>query len=667
MQEMLDYFQYIINFHWGTNWYQWLFYAGIILVIIFERDRIAKSVFGWFPVLFLIGIFNPIFYRVIFFVWNTPYAYYARMFSFIPLFFCIAIGLMQLVKKVKWEWAKLIVVCAASILIIIGGNNFYRAPWMQKSDNIEKIPDGATEVVDILRQDNRVINVAVADPFNVYIRQIDADFITPYGRYMNDLGNALSQEVPNVQYVMIEAGKEAVDYIVVHNNLACKESFKSSGYNPYAETENYLIYAITGVPHTKRIYNEKRQIESETTCDEYENPIENNLGIATVTYEYDANGWKKKETYYNKNGEKAKIYSSQYSSIKWRYRKISGLLESRICLDENDEPLMDQGRYETRYTYSGKTLIGESYFDQNGQPMNRTDTFYASKRISYDDKGRINGEQYFDTVGKPTISSSGYASYTRELDQNGWVLREKYYGIDGQPMLIAAGYAEVVRIYTEDGRIDTESYLDENSRPIMSIAGYSSVRYTYDQNRIREEYFDELGEPVLLSCGYAAYEWEMNGAGGVISETYFGIQGEELGKVSNERNSMERPFQFSHCTIGTNIHDYGSIEINSYVLNNSIDAIWFSLYNASTNEYLLNFGRSEEINAYTGVYTHNLPTGLYILRLNANGTRSDEYIQSLVYMQKGDMIQYNYTIETFEEAHIIIRDFLVNILQSGNG
>lgn len=661
MQEMLDYFQYINNFHWGTNWYQWLFYAGIILVIMFERDKIAKSVFGWFPVLFLIGIFNPIFYRAIFFVWDTPYAYYARMFSFIPLFFCIAIGLMQLVKKVKWEWAKLIAVCVASALIIIGGNNFYGAPWMQKSDNIEKIPDGATEVVDILKREDRVINVAVADPLNVYIRQIDADFITPYGRYMNDLGNALSREVPDVQYVMIEAGKEAVDYIVVHNNSACKECFKKNGYNPYAETEEYLIYSVTGVPHTKRIYNEKRQIESETTCDEYDNPIENNLGIATVTYEYDANGWKKKETYYNKNGEKAKIYSSQYSSIKWRYRNISGLLESRMCLDENDEPLMDWGRYETRYTYNGKTMTGESYFDKNGQPMNRTDTFFASKRISYDDKGRINGEQYFDTVGKPTISSSGYASYTSELDQNGRVLRENYYDTDSKPMRIAAGYAGVIRTYTEEGKIENESYYDEGGEPIKSRAGYSAVRYSYDQNRIREEYFDEHSKPIMLSCGYAAYERETNNEGQLISETYFGIQGEVLGTVNNYETTIDKLFHYYHSTNGARIYGNETVEISSFVPNNSFGAIWFSLYDAASNAFILRFGKNNENGSYSGEYIHELSTGLYILRLHANGTLSDEYVQCLVYIEEGEIIQYSYIIDTFERDHIMISNLKVNM------
>ena len=48
------------------------------------------------------------------------------------------------------------------------------------------------------------VTIAVPGSLSPYIRQIDATFFMPYGRYVNALGSALSEDHPEPVYVMTE-------------------------------------------------------------------------------------------------------------------------------------------------------------------------------------------------------------------------------------------------------------------------------------------------------------------------------------------------------------------------------------------------------------------------------------------------------------------------------
>ena len=89
-------------------------------------------------------------------------------------------------------------------------------------------------------------------------------------------------------------------------------------------------------------------------------------------------------------------------------------------MDAEGEPVLVDGRYETRYRYDRRRRLSEEvYYDLTGEMMNRTDSFYALRKIIRDGSGAQIGERYYDAEGKLTMSSDGYAGYELRKDTDG--------------------------------------------------------------------------------------------------------------------------------------------------------------------------------------------------------------------------------------------------------
>lgn len=532
MQEMIEYFLYLNKFNWGDGPYQWMFYIGLFLTLIFEKKKIARIVFGWLPIVFLLAIYNPIFNQMIRIVFPNPDAYYVRMFSFIPVTYGIGIGIMQLIVKLK-GWIKFITLAGLAIVLIISCTDVYKALDMKPSENPEKVPAGLVEVINAIHSDDQQkVCVAVPYPLSTSIRQVDATLITPYGRddgLTDTLHRELSQDVPNASVVMDLAGKRSVDYIVTHKNDECQTEFRQQGYEPYAETSIYSIYAVENVPKVRRIMDEKNRIISITSIDADGNPIKTQKGYTTILYGYDNYGNRNKETYLDEQGEKYTLPAG-YASIQKKYRFPSGLLESVIYLDDKDEPVKVNGCYEIRNTYnSNKKLSKESFFDQFGNPMLRTDLLYASRELEYNNSGQMIRESFYGLNNEPVVSSAGYASYSREFDERKRLVGLYYYDVYGKPTKGNDGYAGVLKRYDENDNMINETYIDENEEIENCIIGYAEIRWEYDEHKriTSESYWDKHGRPAYFT-GYHRIEKEYDTNDNVIEERMY----DQIGKLT---------------------------------------------------------------------------------------------------------------------------------------
>ncbi len=64
MKELAAYFKNINEIFWGSHFYEWWFYLSVVLILIFEKRKTRRIIFGVFPLLFIIGIFNPVSYQI---------------------------------------------------------------------------------------------------------------------------------------------------------------------------------------------------------------------------------------------------------------------------------------------------------------------------------------------------------------------------------------------------------------------------------------------------------------------------------------------------------------------------------------------------------------------------------------------------------------------------
>ena len=524
----------INQMYWNGSPFQWAFYVSILLILIFEKRKTLKLVFGVFPIVMLVGMFNPLTSFVIGSILRYSNLYYVRLFSAIPVFYCMAHGVMLLLNRMRGA-GKLVGVCAATALIIYAGNCVYREPWMQRAANLQKTPDAVFEVLDVLPRENGNACVAFPDPLYLYARQVDADIIMPYGRSLSGvpipLLQQLNQPVPDVAAVMTMAGNDGVDYVVINRNDDAKAVFLNSGYEPVGETSGYCIYAVTGTPKTVKTLNEKRQVVSTVSLDADGNPAYSTVNvIAAREYTYDRWGNQIEEKYYGKDGQRVTTIDG-FSGKKKSYvlHGLAWLADSVVNLDPEDRSLLVSGRYETKYRYlHRRDLIEESYYDADGQPMNRLDTGYASTTKQYDDQGRIISERFSDTAGSPTICFDGYAGYDREYDGIRRIASEKYVDAQGVPINNQAGFATWNRAYDEYGNLTEEAFLDADGN-IVDIRGRILEETAVDLlQKIRKE-------NVANSVG-VGFQWNEDGS--------CTVAGEAQGITWNDIIMADRPYYF---------------------------------------------------------------------------------------------------------------------------
>ena len=406
----------------------------------------------------------------------------------------------------------------------------------------------------------------------------------------------LMGENPDIPYIMSTCCAKGMDYVIVSRNQSMENAFTENGYKPAITSNSFLVYACYGYKGYVQDNTNRGQTSYISYYDENGNPDIHSTGYSTVRFIYDDRGnmiekhylnkdndlciisfgyagvkyeynnQRKciKETYLNQAGKAINLYAG-YSSIIRTYT-TTGLLESQKYEDVDGRLVLFQGRIETRYEYDANGhLVLESYYDENGNPMDRIDLMYFKKAILYDEHGNENGEQYYSISGEQTCSTLGYASYMRELSMNDQI--------------------------------------------------------------VSEEYFDEKGSKL----------------GGIYE-----------GKINNEGNV----FLFPHCS--SNITVKGDRYFFSTTLQqNHFNLVHFQLYDAKTGGHIISFGETSKVGETEGIYTCNVPNGLYWLVLKANSNLADESVSCLVYIEERTMVEYSFVIDSFSDKYIELSDVQV--------
>ena len=468
----MEQYAQINQMYWDGSLFQWLFYASVILILIFEKRKTHKLVFGVFPIVMLVGMFNPAVTTLVGLYFRGSQQYYVRLFSVVPVFYCIAHMGTLLLCRIR-GFAKMIGLCAALVLVAFVGRSLYGEPWMQRAESLQKTPSEVYQVLDAIPSEKANTKVAFPDPLYIYARQVDGNILMPYGRMLDGtkipLLEELNKSVPDVGTAMSLARNNSVDYIVANNIPETRQAFSDSGYEPIAETTGYCVYPVTGEVTYDQVINEKRQVVSETARDPDGNPTFSEKSVISRTdFAYDRWGNCVNATYWGKDGERVSTIEG-YSGIK-RHHTLHGmawLTDSYIYLDREDRPILTMGRYETRLRYiHRRDIIEESYYDREGRPMNRLDTGYARTLKQYDDEGRLVSERFSNSVGEAVECVYGYAGYDREYDTRGRITDERYYDTQGRPANNWAGFAEWTRTYGKGGAVIAQSFLDKDGRAV---------------------------------------------------------------------------------------------------------------------------------------------------------------------------------------------------------
>ena len=292
MQEFIDIIKNVLMTHWGSYAYQGMFYLSLIVIFVLERDKIKKHMFATYAFIVMLIIINPITIKILeVFLGEGGYAaYYQRIFSTIPLICIIAYGFVLLLNELD-GLKKLILTLVMCFMVIIGGNNIYATDWMQKADNLSKIPLETIELCDYLASVEGDVTVAVPSSMVCDVRQQEATLYMPYGRKsIPEWGKLLDNDVPYVDEVMKNAGANGCNYIVSRNTEAWINAFYDFGSAPVYVSKSYLVYRVEGVDRCVLSYNDLRQVSETLFLDKNNELRYAQYGYASIGYEYDNKG-----------------------------------------------------------------------------------------------------------------------------------------------------------------------------------------------------------------------------------------------------------------------------------------------------------------------------------------------------------------------------------------
>ena len=525
----------------GNYNFLYLYFICFVLGLIFMSKR--RKLFLVPVAIISIAVLTPKFYNF----WDelNDYAYW-RTLWIIPVIPVIASVPAVLVEKVKYEWIKpvIIVVCMGGIYYC--GSYIYKNPGTSfvNAYNKEKLPYEVCVVGDKLLEMEDYPCVVADSKLSIYLRQYSGKIYMPYGRDVvyggpSPLGKKIIDEISSqdgdmdkVAELMLNNG---YDYLVTADNSMVKlKALEQAGFECVDWIEGYGIYKVHGTPTEIRTFNDKHLVASLTTVDEDGNPVMANGGYATALYEYDIYGRIIYEFHLDTKGNPAADASGKAGYRCTRDHLGNILSETNLGVD--GEPVITS--FATRKCEYNKKhkLSKESFFDTEGKPMLKTDTYYAVRTISYNKDKQVVGERYYDTEGKLIIAKSGYAGYDREIDLDNSVVIDRYIGTDGNYMTLTEGYAGLKRTCDEDGNIIGDSYIDKSGKGIDEIyldldghetlrrQGYSRLHKDFnDSGKISLYSFYAYDEPYVTSAGYKSYKRDYDAKGNVTGETYMDV------------------------------------------------------------------------------------------------------------------------------------------------
>lgn len=163
-----------------------------------------------------------------------------------------------------------------------------------------------------------------------------------------------------------------------------------------------------------------------------------------------------------------------------------------------------------------------TFFDKNNNPTNHGQltssleakalgaTGFASVKFDYAGDGKNEKPilwEFFDTEGKPTMTSQGYSKIAFEFNKDGREAKRSYLGLNDEAVNNGNGFSVLKRSFDGTKRLTKEAYYDKDGRLSLNTKkGYAVMNVAYVNND-KEEYEmktfqDAQTNPVKIDGAY---------------------------------------------------------------------------------------------------------------------------------------------------------------------
>lgn len=228
----------------GNGMYIALVLCSILYIFLLEKNENNKILFGFFPLIILFIILNPIFCKCVECVFSE--STYWRMFWMIPIGCILAYVCVKIINFEKKLSYQILTATSLTFIIMISGQLIYNNENYITVNNFAKLPDEAVQIAYLLESDdNDYKKVMLSTDLVPYIRQISGNINLAYAR--NPQGYADDElicqfEQGKVEYIADKCREMECNYIIVNNKIQLTANFLDFDYFLFSQTENYDIY-----------------------------------------------------------------------------------------------------------------------------------------------------------------------------------------------------------------------------------------------------------------------------------------------------------------------------------------------------------------------------------------------------------------------------------------
>lgn len=502
MYEVTDIFQMINRFFSNPVW-MGLFVTSVAYWFI-TIDKSQKITLAVVILSFFLFMNNHVM-RIVEDGFNEKAVFYRHLWI-IPYITVIWLSFLHMFKRWRNVALRVLIVAAGCAFFLLVDPNPPLKTYLMQPTNPRLLSDDVLRLSDELdrlqeKQGKQLMVLCpkeLCNPLPLYNGTMYFFSDDMVGKADQTGNEVLYSRNPDVPYIMSTCCENGIDFAIIPRVEGGRDCFEANGYKPVCESDSYDVYECRGYAGYKAEYT---AIWGQ---------------IRWLAY-LDANG------HYMNNGQ-------GYCFVRNRYNR-NGQLSSRIYYDKANEPVMIEGRYETRYSYdNNRQLVLEAYFDEDGLPMNRIDTGYASIRYQRNSADHIVNEVYYNAENEPVVNLQGYASCERHFDEEGRQICLYFFDLDGNPTITYFACAGYTYEYDDRGNLVKISYWDTEGKPVEFRNGYAELRQTYNENNqlIKQTYWDMHGKPCFNVDNYHGFIQFYDEAGRLASVVY----------IDNNENEM---------------------------------------------------------------------------------------------------------------------------------